>query len=235
MIYEECLPLSQHDILDAAECSEARDQVVELRPHWTTRTAETFFTLGAASYLDAVKRHDQYVSAAKKQNQLLHQSFHWLHERVRTFFEELLEEPVYFQPGYALPGFHIFTLNGEDRSQDNMAARAHFDLQWMHAIPGVQPLGTLSFTLPIEEPSGGASMAIWHVRYNEARQLGFSATDYASKHSPQIVSYARGRVVIHDGFVLHAIGKSTVRAASGLRITLQGHGVRLDDGWLLYW
>jgi hypothetical protein len=34
---------------------------------------------------------------------------------------------------------------------------------------------------------------------------------------------------------LHAIGKSTVKAPTGLRITLQGHGVRLDDGWLLYW
>jgi hypothetical protein len=235
MIFEECLPLSQHDILDAAECSEARDLVMELRPNWTTRSAGTFFTLGAASYLDAVGKHDQYVSASNKQNRVLRESFEWLHERVRSFFEDLFEEPVFFQPGYALPGFHIFTLKGEDRSQDNMSARAHFDLQWMHAIPGIHPHGTMSFTLPIEEPSGGASMAIWHVRYNEALQLGFSVTDYASKHTPQIVNYARGRVVIHDGFVLHAIGKSTVKAPTGLRITLQGHGVRLDDGWLLYW
>jgi hypothetical protein len=235
MTYEEGLPLSQHDILDVSECQQTLDRVVRLRNHWTVRSADSFFTLGAASYLDATTRHDVYLEGARERNPILQTSFDWLHERVRIFFEELLEEPVFFRSDYALPGFHIFALKGEDRGPDNVAARAHFDLQWMHAIPGLNPGGTLSFTLPIEEPSGGSSMALWHVRYSEAVQLGITATAYASKHSPQIVRYSRGRVVVHDGFVLHAIGNSTIRNPSGYRITLQGHGVRLDDGWLLYW
>ena len=105
----------------------------------------------------------------------------------------------------------------------------------MHAITGVDPPGTLSFTLPIEQPSGGASMAIWHIRYNEAVQLDLSVSEYASKHPSQTVTYARGRIVVHDGFVLHAIGKASIDAPKGFRITLQGHGVRLPQGWMLYW
>src|SRR5262245_54414842 len=104
----------------------------------------------------------------------------------------------------------------------------------MHAIPGVEPSGTLSFTLPVEEPSGGASMAIWHVRYKDAVRLGFTAREYATKHPWQTVRHARGRIVVRDGFVLHAIGRSAVDAPRGYRITLQGHGVRLPEGWMRY-
>jgi hypothetical protein len=185
--------------------------------------------------MDAPRERGLYLEAAKAANPLLSSSFDWLHERVRQFFEEFLGEPVFFDLEYALPGFHIFALDGTDHSHDNVAARAHFDLQWMHAIPGLDPTGTLSFTLPIEEPSGGASLAIWHTRYEDALRLGFTAVQYASKHPPRTVTYARGRLVVHDGLILHAIGRSSVSAPEGFRITLQGHGVRLPSGWLLYW
>jgi hypothetical protein len=146
----------------------------------------------------------------------------------------LLQDAVYFDEEYALPGFHIFVLDGSDQSQRNLAARAHFDLQWMDASPQY-PTGTLSFTLPVEEPTGGASLAIWPIRYAEALQSGFSARDYASMHPPQTVSYACGRLVVHDGLTLHAIGDSSSATPKGLRITLQGHGIRLPHGWILYW
>jgi hypothetical protein len=231
----ETVPLSQHDILDSAECEDAAECVLALRSRWSVRTEGSFYTLGAASYMDATKQHAAYSAAAAVTNPILEESFDWLLERVREFFEELLGETVSYDTRYALPGFHIFVLRGEDRSQDNVAARAHFDLQWMHAIQGSEPSGTLSFTLPVREPTGGASMEIWPARYQDAVRLGIVASQYAASHSSQTVWYSPGRIVVHDGYVLHAIGRAGVAAPKGMRITLQGHGVRLPRGWILYW
>jgi hypothetical protein len=230
------LPLSQHDILNSGECDRARDQVIALRDNWTKRSdGGGFFTLGAAAYLDGPHQHSSYLAAASEINPVLSHSFDWLHERVRQFFEEFFGEAVFFDPQFAAPGFHVFVFNGHNQSQDNVARRAHFDLQWMQAMPGAVPSAVLSFTLLVEEPTGGASMALWHARYEQAARLGVTAVEYASKHSPQIVRHSRGRILVHDGYALHAIGPSCEAAPTGLRITLQGHGVRLQRGWLLYW
>jgi hypothetical protein len=232
---DDALPLSQHDLLSARECAEVRDQVIALKGRWTRRSGGSFFTLGAASYMDAARDRTDYLEAAKATNPLLRDSFGWLHERVRGFFEDLLGEAVRFDPLYALPGFHVFEQKGEDRSRENVAARAHFDLQWMHLFPGWIPPRTLSFTLPIEEPSGGASMAVWPARYEEVVRFNLSAVDCASSRPQQTLTYARGRIVVHDGLVLHAIGRASVPTPVGYRITLQGHGVRSPEGWTVYW
>jgi hypothetical protein len=235
MSYGPELPLSQHDILDPGDCAAIAARVLALDRHWTRRSAGGFYTLGAASYLDAATRHDAYLAAARSTNPLLRQEFDVLLEQVREFFEELLDDAVFYDQHYALPGFHVFIMGGGDRSRDDIALRAHFDMQWMNAVPGVVPRGTVSFTLPIEHPSGGASMAIWPVRYRDALRLGFAARDYAANHSFQVVRYGLGRIVIHDGQVLHAIGPSAETSPRGYRITLQGHGVHTQAGWLLYW
>jgi hypothetical protein len=236
MILAEEIPLSQHDVLEAHHCKTIRDEVLSLRPHWIQRgTSRTFFTLGTASYLDATKETSVYLDLARKANPILEGSFAWLYELVRCFLEQLLGDRFFYDAHYALPGFHVFLMNGGDRSGDKAAARAHFDLQWSHAIPGHKPTGTVSFTLPIELPSGGSSMEIWPTRYQDAIRMRFTATEYASEHASQSIPYVLGRMVVHDGFVLHAIGGSRVAAPEGYRITLQGHGVRMDNGWLLYW
>jgi hypothetical protein len=78
-------------------------------------------------------------------------------------------------------------------------------------------------------------MHIWHTRYQTAIRGSYTAVEYASKHAPQHVPYTLGRIVVHDGLVLLAIGVSAVAAPKGHRITLQGHGLRMPEGWLLYW
>ena len=232
---DDAIPLSQHDLLSDRECAAARDRVIALKRRWTSRAGGSFFTLGAASYMDAARERADYLEAAKATNPMLFASFEWLHGRVRRFFEALLGEAVRFDPLYALPGFHIFENKGECRSRDNLAARAHFDLQWMHVYPGWVPLGSVSFTLPIEMPSGGASMEVWPVRYEEVVRFNLSTVDCALSRPSQTLTYARGRIVVHDGLVLHAIGRAAVPTPEGYRITLQGHGVRSPEGWTLYW
>jgi hypothetical protein len=155
------------------------------------------------------------LELAKQGNTLLGPSFSDVHQRVRRFFEQLLGDTVFFDDQYALPGFHIFLLTGIDASRDNVAARAHFDLQWIDVFPGCVPEATLSFTLPIETPSGGASMALWPIRYKDAVRLPLSAYDHASRHSEETVTYTPGHIVVHDGLTLHAIGRPVVSGPKG--------------------
>jgi hypothetical protein len=226
---------TQHRLLDSDECDAVRNALLALRDYWSPRVGGGFFRLGAAAYMDAVPQHSSYLEAAKATNPVLCRSFGWLLERVRQFFETSLENAAFFDLRYALPGFHIFVFDGSDRSGDDPAPRAHFDLQWIHAIPGHTPSETLSFTLLIEEPSGGASLAVWRTRYQDVAKLGVTSIECASIRPPEIVTYARGGIVVHDGLILHAIGSPSVSAPKGYRITLQGHGVRLPQGWMLYW
>jgi hypothetical protein len=235
MISDEELPLSQHDVLDPDDCAQICERVVALQNRWTARTPGSFYTLGAASYLDATESHGAYIASAREANPILQDNFAVTLEQVREFFEEFFGEPVFYNRYCALPGFHIFILKGTNRSRDDVSSRAHFDLQWMQAIPGQVPQGTLSFTLPIEQPSSGASLAVWPARYRDAVSLGFAARDYAKRHPWQRVTYQRGRIVIHDGYILHAIGPAADPTPRGYRITLQGHGVRMPKGWMLYW
>jgi hypothetical protein len=229
------LPLSQHDVLDEDDCAEICARVLALRNRWTERVSGRFYTLGTAAYLDATEKHEAYLAAACETNPLLREDFDGVLELVREFFEEFLSEPVFYDSHLALPGFHVFISQRAGQGIEDIASRAHFDMQWMHAIPGHEPQATLSFTLPIEQPSGGACLAVWPVRYGNAVRLGAAACDYAARYPWQRVAYERGRIVIHDGHILHAIGPAADLASRGYRITLQGHGVRMPTGWRLYW
>jgi hypothetical protein len=234
MIAQETVPLSQHDLLDEDECAAIARQVGSLHPHWLRRSQGSFYSLGTAAYLDAPGRHEAYLESARRTNPVLLDAFPDLENRVARFLAELLAETVAVDTERAVPGFHIFLLDGSDRGRDEPARRAHFDLQWRDAYPGPEPTGTLSFTLPIETPTGGASMAVWNMHYHDAL-LGAHATDHALSHRPRQIDYIPGRIVIHDGLILHAIGAAGEARPRGRRITLQGHAVRFDQRWRLYW
>jgi hypothetical protein len=235
MSFDSDLPLSQHDILDAEDCAEICARVLALRNRWTERSPGRFYTLGTAAYLDATDKRDAYLAAARETNPILQENFDAVLELVREFFEELLGDAAFYNPHLALPGFHIFTSQYTDLGKEDIAARAHFDMQWMEATPGHEPQATLSFTLPIEQPNSGACLAVWPFRYMDAVRLGYAACDYAAQNPWQRVAYEPGRIVVHDGYVLHAIGPRAGAAPNEYRITLQGHGVRMPAGWMLYW
>jgi hypothetical protein len=230
----ETLPLSQHQLISAAECSAIASRVRGLGPHWTHRPGG-FYSLGAASYLDAVRDRAPYLTAAQATNKLLVESFDGLYDRVMAFLRQLLDEEVSLDFERAVPGFHVFMHRGLGRGSDNPARRAHFDLQWRFAYPGVSPEGTLSFTMAVAIPTGGAGMALWPLRYDQPDRSVRDAWSRTLEQAPQVVSYAPGLLVLHDGLVLHAIGAAQTARGNGLRITLQGHGVRLGGRWWLYW
>lgn len=227
--------ISQHEVLRLHECEVVRDQVLALKEHWTSRsTGRGFFTLGIASYLDAVECHDAYFKETRERNPILWAHFDWLYERIRTGFEDLLGQPVFYHKECALPGFHIFRYEGADLTNDRASSRAHFDMQWIHAMPGCRPGETLSFTLSIEEPPNGSSLEIWPMHCN-AIQPGFDALKYAASCPSQMLRYTRGLMVVHEGLLLHAIGRASIATPQGYRITFQGHGAEVSGNWKLYW
>jgi hypothetical protein len=227
--------VSLHEVLRIRECEAVRDRVLSLKKHWMSRSeGGHFFTLGVASYLDAVGRHDAYLKEAREINPILRANFDWLCERIRKGFEDLLGQPVSYSEECALPGFHIFIFDGGDQTNDQPSSRAHFDMQWMHAMPRCRPEETLSFTLPIEEPAGGCSLAIWPMHF-DAVHPGFDALSYAARRPPQTLPYTRGHMLVHDGLLLHAIGRASTATPKGYRITFQGHGAKAAENWKLYW
>ena len=229
------ITVTRHEVLRQDECEAVRDRVFALKEHWISRSdVGCFFTLGAASYLDAVGHRDAYLKVAREVNPILRANFPWLYKRIRNGFEDLLTQPVDYADEGALPGFHIFTYTGGDQSNDKPSTRAHFDMQWMHAIARHRPEETLSFTLPIEEPSGGCSLEIWPVHCDMVSPET-DILEWAATHSSQTLWYSRGQMVVHDGLLLHAIGLSSLATPVGSRLTFQGHGIKAGRQWKLYW
>lgn len=227
--------MTSRDFLDVAECAETLRRVNRLQDHWSTRSDFGFFSLGAASYLDAPESRDAYLAAAAQTNPILSEVFDDLYGALRRFLEYVLNEPVAYDEQLALPGFHIFYFDGSEVDDDLVAGRAHFDLQFGFVFPELRPEATLSFTLPLGLPSGGAGLAVWPIRYEEALRCGLSVRDLAVQSRCERMPYATGRMMLHDGFLLHAIGASSDSAPDGQRITLQGHGVRRQGRWTIYW
>lgn len=224
--------ITQHQILTSEECVQVKDKVIALRDRWTPHSNWTNgFYLGAAAHQCQEKL--LYSDAVKQSHAVLDQEFDFLYAKLKSGLEPLLEESILFSDQHTLPGFHVFVLTGEDMSRDRVTTRAHFDIQYQVAFPHSVPEKTLSLTLSIESPSGGSSMAIWTLRYEDA--IRTSVCDFVRKNQPEIINHQTGYVILHDGRILHAIGTFGVTHPQGYRITLQGHGISTPSGWLLYW
>ena len=67
---------------------------------------------GTAAYLDAPGRQEAYLDSARRTNPVLLEAFPDLQHRVAHFLAELLAEKVVIDTERAVPGFHIFLLDG---------------------------------------------------------------------------------------------------------------------------
>ncbi len=227
-------PIEGHRLLTAAECVDVVAGIDALRAAWAPR-GEAFFSLGSAGYLDAVASRPDYLAGAVRTNPPLRARFGALYARVCRTLSRRVGAPVTLADDLALPGFHVFEFDGTPLDGDRPSTRAHFDLQWLSVLPGIAPDATLSFTVLLETPSGGAALELWPLDYADAPELEMSVPEYAATHVSYRWVYALGELALHDGLVLHAIGTADDPAPVGRRITLQGHGVRLDGTWSIYW
>src|SRR5262249_17040874 len=94
------LMLARRMLLDTATCHAIARDVLAQRASWVRRSEAEFYTLGAASYLDLGAEYDARAAAL---NPLLRGRFAPLYDHLAAQLAVLLEEPVVYAPGKALP------------------------------------------------------------------------------------------------------------------------------------
>jgi hypothetical protein len=228
-------------LLSPEECARAEADLKALRARWTARGGEpaSFFTLGAASYLDPT---DAYRERAAQCNPLLTEHFGWLLEKTREFLSWRLGAPAVFEPSLALPGFHVWETAAIFTAPQ---ASVHFDLQqlrvWPRETPDADFQHPLSFTVAIRLPQAGGGLNVWDVsyerfmRFRERVDGRVDPADVAVLLRPLRHPYVRGGIALHSGLLMHQIGEVAQVQAGDERITLQGHGVKVGASWRLYW
>jgi hypothetical protein len=228
--------LQRRSLLSGPESAQIVQKILGLSAHWLQRGPMDFYTLGAASYLDGAWDAEPYRSRSLQTNPILKQAFQPLYARLQHCLEQLLG-PVRFHPGLALPGFHIFASRPRQAMLQGTAAWArsggsvHLDLQYrMHdsfwqqfaCVDWHQPL---SFTLALELPAEGSGLRIWP----DCRIPGEAAAEAA-----EFVPYRIGEMVLFVQPLVHQIAPVQTLTSRDRRITLQGHGLRCDGSWILY-
>jgi len=244
------------EIADSVLCADACSEIYAQRPRWRAwqlNGQPTFYTLGAASYLElgfARKSLSEYLSNADSLWQWAGNAIQTIMERVRDALQEYLGDPVDYPAALPTPGFHLFIGAAIPRTdcRRNLVdcGSTHFDMQYEH-IPWnrwyahVDLENTISFTLALKLPTAGGGLALWEsltldqVRSDLASKRHNDIPSLANATRCTIVPYAAGVMVVHEGKLLHQMAGVPRAGVSEERITLQGHGVFANGAWHLYW
>jgi hypothetical protein len=215
------LPVISLDVLNADECARWSERVLALKSHWTARDPDLpFFTLGLAAYCDAspdeVGAPYRVESYRQWNNRLLVKHFGALLEQCCQALASATGVPAACPGGHAaVPGFHIHLPHPVFAKG---IASQHVDLQFQRVFGGIDPDpgAVLTFTLPISMPAG-AALRIWQ-----------------SEHQSAVYPYQLGKMTIHSGLSLHQ-AVINPHDEPVPRIMLQGHGLRHEERWSLYW
>ncbi len=215
------VPVISLNVLSADECARWTAEVLSLKSHWTARDPDLpFFTPGLAAYCDASpeEANPPYRVDSYRQwnNRLLVTHFGGLLEQCCQALASATGVPAVCPGGHAaIPGFHIHLPHPVFA---NDIASQHVDLQFQRifAATDPDPGEVLTFTLPVSMPTG-AALRIWH-----------------SDHQSSVYPYQLGKMTIHSGLSLHQ-AVINPHGEPVPRIMLQGHGLRLEAKWNLYW
>jgi len=226
------------DVLTADECASIISEVHCLQQHWIPRNNYApFYSLGAASYLDATRDPVAYYAGAKVLNPILHEHFDWLLTRVAAALSAHYQMPARFHEGFALPGFHIFL---SSKTWEHPTAFIHCDLQYKHldwsCFESPDFTRPISFTLSVQLPVNGGGLRTWDVYNEEALRISKEELRELFKQRPmKYEPYHVGQMVLHSGHMAHQIAPSVEMQPDDARITLQGHGIPCNGEWILYW
>ena len=212
-----------------------------LRQHWIPRTGAGFYTLGVAAYLDLIysstPEADYYYRLAKS-NPLIMEHLGDLLERVRLSLEKLTGSPARLEPTVAYPGVHVFEY--ESIAIYPNAGPIRPAVSECSVPKPVDPSRLLSFTLALRLPRAGGGLDTSDVLPSDANRLARLGrnVDLAqlSRTKPLIRhEYSVGTMAVQLKPILHRIGLIRERQRDDQRMTLQGHGILENDGWVLYW
>ena len=209
-----------------------------------------FWTLGAVSYLDAVKSITRYNKHRDYLNPVLIKKFNWIYDIIIEKLHREFQEPVVIDGFLSHPGFHIFSAKIGDTIEpeylkmfEQPLGSVHVDVQYEEHIEywktfkEVDFENTLSFTIPIKLPKHGGGLYTWKDKVNP---YSFNYTTNENKldelESPSVPNlYTEGEMIYFIGHLLHQMMPGVNVQPDDRRITVQGHGVRCDGTWRLYW
>jgi hypothetical protein len=228
-------------VFTTQECTEIVSRLERLRPKWLTRQ-RGFATFGVATYLDVMCSNcpdETYYRRLSVWNKLLMQEFGEELERIGTVLSQQLKAPTRYESAVALPGFHIFEDGGLcTMEQPSM----HFDLQHRSLRWPFGPISdeVISFTVTIKLPHLGGGLDIWDVMEEDITRLERLGRRITMEQLGQLKPVRRhkyyiGIMALQLKPMMHRISAIQERFPGDQRITLQGHGVREQDSWVLYW
>jgi hypothetical protein len=211
-----------------------------------------FYTLGPATYIDCMSNTQMYTMMTMQTNPLLKDYFDWLYD---TIIYHIYYEigPCRLNESLAYPGFHIFGCKpGEDPKvatkeyMERPSATIHIDLQhekhqsvW-NQYSEVDLENCLSFTLCLEVPKTGAGLNTWNeesikcYEVNNDYSKAIKSLEYGAYGTPTVVPYIPGKMFYFIGPLQHQIAPAHNLSLNDRRITLQGHGVKCDGVWEIY-
>ncbi len=196
-----------------------------------------FYTLGIASYLDAGEKGEIYYKIKSRQsNSFLLQHFPVVYDKLAKTLKEVTGKEVQYEEGFALPGFHIFQFS---KFFNYPIASSHFDVQykemfWKHR--NIDYDHPISFTLALKLPQGGGGLNYWNIFYSDVKDLSNEELLRLKEETEQhFLKYQIGKIVIHEGLMLHQIAPAKDIQPEDARITLQGHGLVCDNILRVYW
>ncbi|MBM4282279.1 MAG: hypothetical protein FJ137_16505 [Deltaproteobacteria bacterium] len=245
-------------VVDALQARDVVDAVDAAAAHWTRRGMFPldFYTLGAASYLDAIADVDAYAERAVALNPVLAAHFAGLYDVVIARLSTVFGPCALCTP-LAYPGFHVFGHRpGHENNRvtiqlmQGLSASIHSDRQfephgavWAR-FADVDLQQTMTFTLALELPTRGGGLCFWgdpsvavydddgdYARYLK-RDVDFRGQK--GVEPPCVIPYRVGALFYFLGAGRHVIAPSWNLSPTDRRITLQGHGTRCDGVWRLY-
>jgi hypothetical protein len=211
-----------------------------------------FYTIGAVTYIDGYNP-SQYYNYAHQVNPTLKQYFGWMYDIVLKKLSNELESPCELINDLAHPGFHVFGAKPGNNEYLNTKstlelphATIHVDLQqethkeiW-DQFNKVDLENPLTFTLAIELPINGGGLNTWNsdetkqYEYDNDYTKKLKSFDYKEYGEPTVVQYYEGKMFYFIGELLHQMGPGHNLYHGDRRITLQGHGIKCDDIWRIY-
>jgi hypothetical protein len=227
-------------------------KIYSLKCNWIQRNKNLpFFSLGMAAYLDGPS--NSYLDLNKRNfyNKILYDNFNDLYVKLLPILSYLLNCNCEIYKESAIPGFHIYMPNLYLKNASSVhQSSPHMDTQFKYVFPekGLKQEDFVSFTLPLicSQDSG---LNIWKPdvelpenvldMVNEKSHINLTGSNMLSKYAaqsvfqkPSFIRYSPGTIFIHRGVFFHS---PVLEADKISRITLQGHGVKKDGKFLLFW
>ncbi|MDI9358788.1 MAG: hypothetical protein QM528_07565 [Phycisphaerales bacterium] len=222
-----------YDFANADELKEIHDCIFSMRTEWIKRSTHNsdimFYTLGAATYLDG--GGDQYQKHCAQSAPAMFRNFEDLYIKICNWMTELTGYESMMSEDLNPPGFHILQGSPAVPPSIKTGGNIHLDLPHERHNFSREILGVLSFTLPIRLPKLGGGCYYWTTLpkdFIHGSAVPNNLYDWFDQHK-SFLPYQIGKMVFHNGQIYHQLANSHQLDSDDWRITLQGHGVLLDN------